>query len=257
MNISFDAYSYVKAIYDTMYDLATAQAKFGDATILNISSSTMGNISFDQPFNLIPDAGSGAFPREIVEDSGTSPYILSLYFNAGEEGKFWIVVTEFLSITACEPDSKFSKSKVAVGQKYYTDRDYVIIAVPASYLGMEMIMTPNDEQNLTQLNSYLNFAAPADGMVYIGYDSRAVVLPKWMNKFEFTGDVIKTSLSTQPYLKIYIRSHLMIASILGSIREMDLRAVQSATSLYFTMPMFSHRLVFSTQSSMVLLLGRE
>ncbi|BBO77631.1 hypothetical protein DSCW_50480 [Desulfosarcina widdelii] len=99
--------------------------------------------------------------------------------------------------------SKFVETTLTSGIEYYTDRSYQLTDVPSSYDGMEAIITPNDDRNSTDASGYLTFTMPYDGTVYVAYDSRATSLPNWMSDFVDTGDVIKTSLSTQPSLKIY------------------------------------------------------
>ena len=40
-----------------------------------------------------------------------------------------------------------------------------------------------------------------------GVDSRATSLPTWMSGFSSTGDIIQTSLDTQPFLEIYSKPY--------------------------------------------------
>ena len=89
------------------------------------------------------------------------------------------------------------------GIEYYTDRAYRLTNVPSFYDGMNAIIIPNDERNRTDSSGYLTFTMPYDGTVYVGYDSRAISEPNWMDDFFYTGDVLQTSLSTQPSLRIY------------------------------------------------------
>ena len=91
--------------------------------------------------------------------------------------------------------------------EYYTDRNYTLTSVPSNYIGMDAILTPNDERNYTDATDYLTFTMPDNGMVYVAYDARANALPTWMSGFSSTGDRIYTSLSTQPYLNVYSRSY--------------------------------------------------
>ena len=103
----------------------------------------------------------------------------------------------------CSLSSKFVENTLGNGIKYYTDRDYRLTSVPSGYVGMDTILTPNEDRDLTTPTGYLNFEMPFDGMVYVAYDSRATSLPFWMDGFIDTGDVLLTSLSLQPSLKIY------------------------------------------------------
>ena len=88
---------------------------------------------------------------------------------------------------------------------YYTDRDYTLTSVLGPYVGMEAIITPNNDRNRTDASDYLTFTMPYDGMVYVAFDSRATSLPDWASGFVDTGDSLLTSLATQPALKIYSR----------------------------------------------------
>jgi hypothetical protein len=103
--------------------------------------------------------------------------------------------------------SKFAETTLTSGIEYYTDRSYQLTSVASFYDDMEAIITPNDDRNRTDASGYLTFTMPYDGTVYVAYDSRATSLPNWMNGFIDTGDVIETSLSTQPYLNIYSRAY--------------------------------------------------
>ena len=114
-----------------------------------------------------------------------------------------ITVNESGIISDCVLDARFGQASLAAGLKYYTDRDYVLTAVPSAYSGMTTITTPNDDRDLTASTGYLNFEMPFDGTVYVAYDSRATALPDWMNGFASTGATIETSLSTQPHLLVY------------------------------------------------------
>ena len=101
--------------------------------------------------------------------------------------------------------SKFAETTLTSGIEYYTDRSYQLTSVTSFYDDMEAIITPNDDRNRTDASGYLTFTMPYDGTVYVAYDSRATSLPNWMDGFIDTGDVIESSLSTQPYLNIYSR----------------------------------------------------
>ena len=93
------------------------------------------------------------------------------------------------------------------GITYYTDRSYTLTRYHRFYSGMHTILTPNDDRNRTDASDYLTFTMPFDGWVYVAFDSRATSEPDWMNGFIDTGDILKTSLSTQPCLKIYYKEY--------------------------------------------------
>ena len=111
----------------------------------------------------------------------------------------------------------FQETTLNEGVTYYTDRAYTLADVPNAYVGMNLIKTPNYDRNFTTSSDYLTFTMPDDGMVYVAFDSRAISLPNWMNGFIDTGDVLLTSLSTQPSLKIYSKDYATGACVnLGS-----------------------------------------
>jgi hypothetical protein len=107
----------------------------------------------------------------------------------------------------CTLDSSFQETTLSNGIEYYTDRTYTMTSVPGSYVGMDMIKTPNDDRNLTTASDYLTFELSSDAIVYVAYDSRATSLPNWMSGFSNTGDRIYTSLSSQPYLEVYSKAY--------------------------------------------------
>jgi hypothetical protein len=107
----------------------------------------------------------------------------------------------------CTLDSRFQETTLSNGIEYYTDRIYTIESVPGSYVGMDMIKTPNDDRNFTTVRYHLTFELSSDAIVYVAYDSRATSLPNWMSGFSNTGDRIYTSLPTQPYLEVYSKAY--------------------------------------------------
>ena len=103
--------------------------------------------------------------------------------------------------------SRFSETTLVDGVEYYTDRGYQLTGVPLLYENMDAIITPNNDRNRKDVRDYLTFTMPYDGAVYVAYDGRATSLPQWMNGFVDTGDTLKTSLSSQPYLKIFVHNY--------------------------------------------------
>jgi CubicO group peptidase (beta-lactamase class C family) len=124
-------------------------------------------------------------------------------------GQFLSLVEQSVTDTppACILASHFAVTSIYDGMEYYTDRDYIINSVPEKYIGLDAILLPNDHRNRTDDSDYLTFKMPEDGPVYVAYDSRAISEPNWMNGFTDTGDIIKTSLASQPSLKIYSRNY--------------------------------------------------
>ncbi len=103
--------------------------------------------------------------------------------------------------------SRFAETTLTSGVEYYTDRSYQLTSVPSSYDNMDAIITPNDDRDRTDASGYVTFTMPYAGTVYVAYDSRATRVPNWLSGFINTGDVLKTSLSSQPSLKVYSRNY--------------------------------------------------
>jgi hypothetical protein len=128
-------------------------------------------------------------------------------FSGGTVSNYMVLYGGDVGPAACTLASKFVETTLSNGMRYYTDRAYTLTSVPSAYIGMDTILTPNDDLTRTAASDYLTFEMPYDGTVYVAYDSRATSLPNWLSGFSDTGDRIYTSLSTQPYLKIYKRSY--------------------------------------------------
>ena len=105
----------------------------------------------------------------------------------------------------CTLDDKFQETTMQVGAPYYTDRDYTITGgIPTWMVGRTLIRTSNDERFDASSSGYLRFTNPDSWWVYVLFDSRLGSPPSWLNGWELRSDIqIKTSLSSQPYLKTY------------------------------------------------------
>jgi hypothetical protein len=124
-------------------------------------------------------------------------------FSGGTVSNYMVFYGDDVGPSGCFLASKFNETTLRSGTRYYTDRDYTLTSVPSAYIGMDSVLTPNDDRNLTATSDYLTFEMPYDGMVYLAYDGRATSLPYWFSIYTDTGDRIYTSLSSQPYLKVY------------------------------------------------------
>ena len=91
-----------------------------------------------------------------------------------------------------------------VGAPYYTDRNYTISGgIQDWMIGRTLIRTPNDERSNASSSGYVRFKNPVDWWVYVLFDSRSSSIPNWLKGWELRSDKITTSLSSQPYLKVY------------------------------------------------------
>jgi len=106
----------------------------------------------------------------------------------------------------CTLNTKFNETPIKVGATYYTDRNYTIAGgVPNWANGLTLIRTVNDERSNTSSSGYVRFTngrTPAS-YVYVLFDSRSSSIPNWLKDWELRSDKITTSLSSQPYLKVY------------------------------------------------------
>jgi hypothetical protein len=102
-------------------------------------------------------------------------------------------------------DSSLEQDSVAVGTYLYTDRNYRITSgVPDWMVGRTLIQTPNDERSNSSASGYVRFTNTVDWWVYVLFDSRCATVPNWLKGWELRSSYrIRTSLATQPYLKVY------------------------------------------------------
>jgi hypothetical protein len=71
-------------------------------------------------------------------------------------------------------------------------------------IGRMLIQTPNDERFNRTASGYIRFTNPVNWWVYVLFDSRASTIPDWLDGWEHRSNYeIDTSLTTQPYLKVY------------------------------------------------------
>jgi hypothetical protein len=106
--------------------------------------------------------------------------------------------------SGCSLNAKFKTTPMKVGASYYTDRNYTIGGgVPDWMVGRTLIRTVNDERSNTSASGYIRFSNPVNWWVYVLFDSRSSAIPGWLKGWELRSEKITTSLSSQPYLKVY------------------------------------------------------
>jgi hypothetical protein len=110
-------------------------------------------------------------------------------------------------VPQCTFNSKFRRSTVTSGTRYYTDRSYNITGgVPNWMVGRTLIKTPNGDRLNNAASGYLRFNSPLSWWVYVLFDSRASNVPDWLDRGGWekrTAYRIFTSLSSQPYLQVW------------------------------------------------------
>jgi hypothetical protein len=118
------------------------------------------------------------------------------------------VTATFVVIPCSALNARFDETTLSEGIYYYSDRTYTLTSVPRQYIGLDAIITPDDDSNLLASSDYLTFEMPFDGNVYVAFDRRASSLPNWLDGFETTGDQIYTSLGGQAYLEVHGKEFL-------------------------------------------------
>jgi len=127
-----------------------------------------------------------------------------------EDASSYIIFTDKEFIVAdCSFDfvNTFNRSKLAVGQSVYTDRDYTITEIPPEFNGYNAIILPNDERKSIKETDFVKFSVHSQSTVYVAWDSRYTTLPNWMSGFTNVNKNLKTSNSNQPQMNIYAKKY--------------------------------------------------
>lgn len=96
----------------------------------------------------------------------------------------------------------YKVSKLNSGTNVYTDKNYNITFIPDYLKGASFVQTSmKDKKDV--LDTFLTLFIKKAAIVYIGYDSRATILPSWLSDWTKTGDSIETSNTERPYLQVY------------------------------------------------------
>ncbi|HPG40252.1 MAG TPA: Ser-Thr-rich GPI-anchored membrane family protein [bacterium] len=97
-----------------------------------------------------------------------------------------------LFIENLEP-AKYQAVYIDEWEKYYTDRNYQVMAIPDSLKHLLWIRTANDDKNNAAANM-ISFQLLKGATIYIAYDSRATAPPDWLNNdFTLTNSIINVN----------------------------------------------------------------
>jgi len=191
----------------------SAYTKLSMVSSRSLSEATLDTHEFK--FNLSKSIEGTGFPDSIDTSS----------FLSGEMKLEWLIDDVYLrqldlkckiisikSVTAeeqggpisCTLDPKFSTTTMQKNAYYYIDRDYRITGGFSDWMiGRTLIQTPNDERFDESDSGYVRFTNPVDWWVYVLFDSRSKSIPDWLKGWQLRSEKITTSLSTQPYMKLY------------------------------------------------------
>ncbi len=71
-----------------------------------------------------------------------------------------------------DPADQYIEGELTKDSKFFIDRDYLIVAVPEGFEGMQTIMAANDDKKQAGTD-FLSFTVDKDVDVYVALDSRA------------------------------------------------------------------------------------
>ena len=111
---------------------------------------------------------------------------------------------DLITQVSAKSGKKYNVAKLKTGVKTYTDRNYTVTSVPPYLSGASFIQTANDDKRNTS-DAFLTAFIKKAAIVYIAYDPRATVTPRWLSSWSKTGDRIETTDPGSPYLELYSR----------------------------------------------------
>ena len=97
------------------------------------------------------------------------------------------------------------------GTKYYIDRDYTVLEMPADMVGIQWIMTGNSQKN-SKGAAFVTFTVDRPSIIWIGYDSRGNeakkgVPPAWLTKdYKMAAGTIKVTDGNMDTFNLWKRS---------------------------------------------------
>ena len=101
-----------------------------------------------------------------------------------------------LKVTELKAGSKktyeLARKGFVVGNKVYTDRDYVFVKIPAVLGAADHIKTAMNDKN-SKTDAFLTFTISKPAIVYVCYDSRGKQPPAWLAGWKKTDAAIETT----------------------------------------------------------------
>ncbi len=110
--------------------------------------------------------------------------------------------------------NRYQVATLSTGETYFLDGDYTITQMPPSLEGGLGIKTENDDKAVTA-PVWITFDVDIPVEVFIAYDTRATVLPAWMDGFVETGNVIGVSDPAQITAELYKKTYSPGGVVLG------------------------------------------
>ena len=97
------------------------------------------------------------------------------------------------------------------GVKYYIDRDYTVVEMPADMVGIQWIMTGNGQKK-SKGKAFVTFTVDRPSIIWIGYDSRGNEKkggkpPAWLEKdYKMAAGTIKVTDTNMDTFNLWKRS---------------------------------------------------
>ncbi|MEL7449962.1 MAG: Ig-like domain-containing protein, partial [Pseudomonadota bacterium] len=205
----------VSTLADVQPPAIVGAEAFGDAGSVTVTfSEPVAAQTAADPANYAINGGvsvfgaqAGAGPREIVLATSTlnrsQSYTLTVS-NVTDQATTpnWImpgsqVAFEFLPSLAGDnvvPEA-YAWGRLSAGEPAYIDRAYFYTNVPASYAGLDYLLTANNDKGGVG-DAFVTFDLPEPATLYVAHDVRATAVPAWLGSWTATGDTITTDDTT-------------------------------------------------------------
>ncbi|QMU27338.1 Kelch repeat-containing protein [Adhaeribacter radiodurans] len=99
----------------------------------------------------------------------------------------------------------YSFGELVVGTTIYTDQTYQIKSLPDDLNHSLFIKTPDKDKSLSEQEVF-SFDITKGSTLYIAYDSKATVLPAWLNEWQKLPDTISTTNPIDDTYQLYSKS---------------------------------------------------
>ena len=168
---------------------------FNGSTLLGTDTSSPYSFSISNA-----QANSYTLSAKATDNQGTSTTSSTVSITANDAPPSAGDVIS--SVSSAGNGSYVKGSSFSTGNKYYTDRSYVVTSLPAYLSGAEYIKTANDDKASGNAN-FLSFTLSRSAEVYVIYDSRATSVPSWLSSYTKKSEQVGT---TDVPMDVYVKT---------------------------------------------------
>ena len=138
--------------------------------------------------------GTGAAVSHEFTTEGAFPVTLTVVDDMGGVALSQVNIDNILTLTVSNlSPSTYQLANLSSGDQFYTDRTYVITAIPQALDGLLGIRTANNDKTSTAA-TFISFTTNKISTVYVCYDSRTTTYPSWLTgDFAMSDSVVETS----------------------------------------------------------------